>query len=85
MTEGPACRLSPSQDSHAILGGWLLQTPTTSKVVVKILTQHQSCPSVKAMQEIAAKISEAYDKQLDQEAARMKQDEQHFLQEDNCF
>ena len=25
MTEGPACRLSPSQDSHAILGSWLLQ------------------------------------------------------------
>ena len=40
------------------------------------------------MREIAAEIRglrEAYDEQLDQEAARMKWDERQFLQEDNCF
>ena len=64
-------------------------TPTTSKsVVVEIPTQHWSCPSVEAMREIAAKIRglrEAYDEQLDQEAARMKRDEWHFLQEETRF
>ena len=64
-------------------------TPTTSKsVVVEILTQHRSRPSVEAMREIAAEIQglcEAYDKRLDQEAVRMKRDEQHFLQEESRF
>ena len=64
-------------------------TPTTSKsVVVEIRTQHQSCPSVEVMREIAAEIQglrEAYDEWLDQEAVRMKRDEQHFLQEESRF
>ena len=40
------------------------------------------------MWEIAAEIRglcKAYDEWLDQEAVRMKWDEQHFLQEDNHF
>ena len=32
VTEGPACRLSPSQDSHAILGSWSLQAALSLRI-----------------------------------------------------